>query len=73
MDYTNKRSANISKKADKEYKEWLKVELYTNNRIPSAAECKNKWTYIKVKNQVFKTDFETAARDKAEEEYYDNQ
>ena len=73
MDYTNKRSANISKKADVEYKEWLKAELYTTNKIPSDAECKKKWTYIKMRHQVFKTDYETAAYDKAEEDYYDNQ
>jgi len=73
MEFTNKRSSVISKKADKSYKEWLKEELYTNNRIPTDAECKKKWTYIKARNQVFKTDFETAAHDRAEEEYYDNQ
>ena len=70
--FTNKRSSVISRKADWLYKEWLKAELYTDNRIPSDQECKKKWTYIKTRSQVFKTDFETAAHDRAEEEYYDN-
>lgn len=72
LEFTNKRSSVISKNADKLYKEWLKLELYTNNRIPTEAECQKKWMYIKTRNQVFKTDFETAQYDKAEEEYYDN-
>lgn len=73
MEYTNKRSACISKKADKVYKEWLKDEIYAKNNIPTDAECKHKWKHIRVRNQVFKTDYETAMQDKAEENYYDNQ
>lgn len=73
MTFTNKRSACISKKADKQYKEWLKEEIYTKNNIPTEYECKNKWKHIKLRNQEFKTDYETAMQDKAEEDYYDNQ
>ena len=73
MSFTNKRSACISKKADKKYKEWLKEEIYVKNNIPTDAECKHKWKHIKARNQVFKTDYETARYDKAEQDYYDNQ
>lgn len=72
MSFTNKRSACISKKADKQYKEWLKEEIYEKNNVPTDDECKNKWKYIKLRNQEFKTDYETAMQDKAEEDYYDN-
>lgn len=73
MSHTNKRSACISKKADKKYKEWLKEEIYVKNNVPTDAECKYKWKHIKVRNQEFKTDYETARYDKAEQDYYDNQ
>lgn len=69
---TNKRSACISKKADKQYKEWLKEEIYEKNNVPTDAECEKKWKHIKLRNQEFKTDYETAMQDKAEEDYYDN-
>ena len=73
MSFTNKRSACISKKADKKYKEWLKEEIYVKNNVPTDAECKHKWKHIKIRNQEFKTDYETARYDKAEQDYYDNQ
>ncbi len=72
MDVTNNASKNVSKATIKEYSDWLKGEIFENNRMPED-EYKSKWMALKLKNKTYKTDFETAAYDKAEEEYYDNQ
>lgn len=67
---TENLSKHYSKKAITVYKDWLNKELYENNTIP--ANYREKWLQIKRSHYSYKTDYETAARDQAEQDYYDN-
>ena len=64
-------SKHYSKNAIKDYKDWLKSEIYDKDKLPT--DFKKKWGLIKQRNYTFKTDYETMMQDKAEEEFYDNQ
>jgi len=69
----DKRTKVIANKAVTTYEKWLKNEIFELGALPTESECKKKWMHIKMKNQKFTTDYETARFDRAEEEYYDNQ
>jgi len=66
---TENLSNRVAKKAVGQYKKWLQEQIYDSNDL--SFNYKSKWSHIKQKNQVFKTDYETARMDRLEQEYCD--